>query len=177
MPCDLTLGRTEPCKDSIGGIQAVYLINYQDQFRSKINFDATNTDVVESFDASAATAYKYEVKDASSYTENIQSSRENGTTVFEQVLELTLKKLTVADHSEIKALAWGRPIVIVKDNNDNCFLAGVDHGMELTGGTIATGSAKGDLSGYTLTLTGMEQAPAYFLETDVESIAGLSIVS
>ena len=35
--------------------------------------------------------------------------------------------------------------------------------MDVTGGTIVTGGAMGDLSGYTLTLTGMEKVPANFL--------------
>jgi len=35
--------------------------------------------------------------------------------------------------------------------------------MDVTGGTIVTGGAMGDLSGYTLTLTGMEPVPANFI--------------
>ena len=48
--------------------------------------------------------------------------------------------------------------------------------MEVTGGTIVTGTAMGDMSGYTLTLTGMEKAPANFLDTNLVD-AGGSIVS
>lgn len=175
MACNLSQGRTEPCKDVIGGIQAVYFINYERDFRQKCTFDGTNTNVIDSFTASAATAYKYELKDASSFTENIQSDRETGSTAFEQVLEATFKKLSFTDHEEFEAMAKGRPIVIIKDNNDNCMIAGLDYGMELTAGVIQTGSAKTDLTGYTITLTGMEKQPAYWLNVDVESIAGLTI--
>ena len=28
MACDITLGRTEPCKDSVGGIKAVYFVDF-----------------------------------------------------------------------------------------------------------------------------------------------------
>lgn len=159
MACDLTLGRTEPCKDSIGGLKNVYFVNFGDMgvITEDANGQITNV-------AGSPSAYKYEVKDASSYSENIQSSRENGTTVFEQVLELTLKKLTVVDHKELKLLSFGRPHVIVEDNNGNFFLAGRKFGMEVTGGGIQSGNAKTDLSGYTLTLTGMEPVPANFMD-------------
>jgi hypothetical protein len=30
MACDISLGRLEPCKDSTGGLKAVYFVNYGD---------------------------------------------------------------------------------------------------------------------------------------------------
>jgi len=104
-------------------------------------------------------AYKYEVRGSSTYTENIQSSRENGTTAFEQVLELTLKKLTKEDHNAIKLLSFNRPHIIIEDNNGNAFVSGLKYGMD----TVVTGGAMADMSGYTLSFTGMEKAPANFI--------------
>ena len=74
-----------------------------------------------------------------------------------------MKKLSIQDHKELKMLAYGRPQVIVEDYNGNLFFAGLEHGVDVTGGTIVTGAAMSDLSGYTLTLTGMEREPANFL--------------
>ena len=93
----LQLEGTEPCKDSVGGINAVYFVNYGDI--TGIDYDATDVDVIDAV-VGSPNAYKYEVRGNSTYTENIQSSRENGTTAFEQVLELTLKKLTKEDHND-----------------------------------------------------------------------------
>jgi hypothetical protein len=73
-------------------------------------------------------------------------------------------------------MAYGRPHVIVEDNNGNFFLAGLEHGCDVTGGTIVTGAAMGDLSGYTLTLTGMEKVPANFLGDSLSSV-GFTVVS
>lgn len=160
MACDLSFGRLEPCKDSVGGLKAVYFVNYGDI--TGVTYDNTNSDVIDAV-AGTPVAYKYDLKGASTFTQNINSSRENGTTFFEQVLELTFKGLTIKDHKELKLMAYGRPVVIVEDNNGNLFLAGLEHGMDVTGGTIVTGGAMGDLSGYTMTLTGMEKAPANFL--------------
>ena len=178
MACDLAIGRVEPCKDSVGGLKNLYFVNYGDL--GAITYDVTNSDVTNSdvIDSVAGTpdAYKYEIKGASSFTQNIQSSRDTGTTAFEQVVEVTLKKLTIADHKELKILAFGRPHVIVEDYNGNFFLAGLEHGAEVTGGTIVTGTAMSDLSGYTLTLTGMERTPANFLG-DTLAAVGFTVIS
>lgn len=174
MSCDLTFGRKEVCKDSVGGLFAVYFVNYGKM--GVVAYDTTNTDVIETVTATPApSAFKYELKGASTFTQNVNSSREAGTTFYEQVLELTFKKLTPKDHKELKLLAFGRPHVIVEDNNGNFFLAGLQHGCDVTGGTIVTGGAMADLSGYTLTLTGMEKVPANFLET-IPATVGFTIV-
>ena len=118
MSCDIANGRLEPCKDSVGGINAVYFVNYGDI--TSVTYDATDTDVIDAVVGSPS-AYKFDVRGNSTYTESIQSSRENGTTMFEQVLELSLKKLTKEDHNTIKLLSFGRPHVIIEDNNGNRF--------------------------------------------------------
>jgi hypothetical protein len=82
---------------------------------------------------------------------------------------LTLKKLSKEDHKEIKLLAFGRPHVAVEDYNGNVFIMGLEHGADVSGGTIVTGTAMGDLSGYTLTLSSMEVKPANFVDSPTAS--------
>jgi hypothetical protein len=173
MSCDISLGRLEPCKTSNGGLKAVYFVNWGDA--TGVTYDATDTDAITAV-AGTPTAYKYDLKGNSSFEQTITSSRENGTTFFEQTLNLTLKKLTIKDHKQIKLLAYGRPQVIVQDNNDNYFWCGLEHGMEVSGGTIVTGAAMGDLSGYTLVLSGQENVPANFIITSLTT-AGFTVVS
>ena len=173
MSCDISLGRIEPCKDSVGGLKAIYFVNFGDL--GAITYDATNTDVIDAV-AGTPDAYKYDIKGTSTFTQNIQSNRETGTTAFEQVLEITLKKLSVSDHKELKLLSYGRPHAIVEDYNGNFFLAGLEHGMDVTGGTIVTGGAMSELSGYTLTLTGMEKVPSNFLGDTPENV-GFTVVA
>ena len=157
MACDLTRGRKEPCKDVVGGLRAVYFTDFGD-FGTVTQTADEITDMSGTF-----TAHKYEVKGNSSFEHTITSSRENGTTFFEQTLNLTLHKLSKEDHAEIKLLAYGRPHVAVEDYNGNVFVMGLEHGADVSGGTIVTGAAMGDLSGYTLTLTGQELKPANFV--------------
>ena len=61
-------------------------------------------------------------------------------------------------------MSYGRPHIIVEDYNKNVFVMGLENGADVSGGTIVTGAAMGDLSGYTLTFSGMEKVPANFIE-------------
>ena len=53
---------------------------------------------------------------------------------------------------------------------------GLEHGAEVTGGTIVTGAAMADLSGYTLTLVGQEVEAANFVAGPIANnpYAGMS---
>jgi hypothetical protein len=76
----------------------------------------------------------------------------------------------------LKLLAYGRPYVVVQDYNGNAFMMGLNYGAEVTGGTIVTGAAMADLSGYTLTMEAQEQLPANFINgaTTANPFAGLA---
>jgi hypothetical protein len=172
MACDITLGRNEVCKDTVGGLKAVYFCNFGDI--TGIDYNAVNTDVIDEVIGSP-NAYKYELRGTNSFDQTITSSRENGTTFFEQNLKLMLKKLTPTMHKELKLLAYGRPQVVIEDNNGNFFLAGLEYGMEVTGGSITSGTALGDASAYSIELKGMEKVPANFIGTTL-ALAGFTVV-
>ncbi len=160
MACDLTLGRKEPCKDVVGGIKNLYFVDFGDLGTVTL----TNDEITNMTGTSGAlTARKYELKGNSSLEQTVNSSRENGTTFYEQTLNVTLKKLSKADNKELKLMAYGRPHIAVEDYNGNFMMVGLVNGADVSGGTVVTGAAMGDLSGYTLTLTGMETTPANFM--------------
>ena len=169
MACDIAKGRKEPCKDVVGGIKNLYFVNYGDLGTVTVTDDATGEEItnITGYTGDVAgdlTCYKYEVKGNSSLEQTVNSSRENGTTFYEQTLNLTLKKLSKLDNKELKLMAYGRPHVVVEDYNGNYMMVGLEHGADVSGGTVVTGAAMGDLSGYTLTLTAMETRPAVFMK-------------
>ena len=176
MPCNISKGLQLQCKDSVAGIQAVYFINYQ------------NLAVTESADQvvtgmGTVTAYKYEVKGANNnLQDNINSSRDNGTTFFEQVVNVQFQKLSASTSKELKLMAYGRPQMVVHTYGGDAFLVGKNNGMELTAGSIQTGTALGDLSGYTATFTGQEQLYSQFISGSTISnpfagIAGVTVIT
>jgi hypothetical protein len=163
MACNLSQGRQEVCKESIGGIQGAYFVNYTTgSFTKNANGEVTAL-------PSGSTVYYYQLKGTSAYTETVNSSRENGTTFFSQELSLNLKKLTNEMTTQLKLMAYGRPQIIIWTNNGDALLVGEKLGADVTAGTIGTGGALGDLYGYSVTLTGMEQLPAAFLSGSTTS--------
>ena len=171
MACTLTTGRNEPCKDSVGGLSGVYFINYTTaSFTENVSGEITAV-------PSGSILYYYELKGNSSYQESVNSSRDNGTTFFNQELTLNLKKLTNEMTTALKTLAFGRPQIIVVTNSGDALLVGKSEGADLTAGSIQTGGAFGDLYGYSgIVFTGMEKLPAQFLSgsTQANPLAGLT---
>ena len=161
MACLLTSGRALPCKSSVGGLKAVYFADYGTL--------GTTTIAAGEITAISGTPdfFKFDIKGNSSLETTINSSRENGTTFYTQTLNLTLPVLDKATQEQIKLLATARPHVAIEDYNGNSFLVGLEHGAEVNGGTVVSGAAMGDLSGFTLTLEGMETAPANFTVSTV----------
>jgi hypothetical protein len=160
MACNLNAGRQEVCKESVGGLAYVYFVNFTSSLANVT--DGDSDDLISSLPA-GLTAYAYELKGTSAYTETVNTSRENGTTFFNQELVLNLKKLTNEMTTQLKLMAYGRPQIFVHTLAGDTLLIGQRQGADVTGGTIQTGAALGDLYGYSITFTGMEQYPASFI--------------
>lgn len=165
MACILTTGRKIPCKSAFGGIKTVYFADYgtiASVLVSGVTGEATITN-----GATPPSWFEYDVKGSSSLETTVTSSRENGTTFYTQTLNLTLTYLDALTQNQLQILAVARPYVVVEDYYGNSFLCGLENGMECTGGTVVTGAAAGDLSGFTLTFEGMEETAPYFLDAAV----------
>ena len=177
MACDLTLGRKEPCKDVVGGIKNVYFTDFGD-FGTVTLTDDEITDMSGTF-----TAFKYEVKGNSSLEQTVNASRENGTVFYEQTVNAVFFKLQSSTRNQVKVLAQNPDLkMIVETNNGSVdgvgryWLLGEDRGMQLLSGTGATGTAFGDLNGYTLTFTGQEPNPASEISGSLSgSLSGITL--
>tara|TARA_R110001592_G_scaffold204577_1_gene454639 strand:+ start:15754 stop:16269 length:516 start_codon:yes stop_codon:yes gene_type:complete len=151
MACNITAGRLEGCKDSVGGLNAVYFVNFGAMGDLSIT-DETVTGIA----SSNPDAFKYDLRGVSNFEQSLTSSRENGTTFAEQTLTVSLKKQDATTHKEVKLLAYGRPHILIEDNNGTVWLMGEEFGAEMNA-TTSSGAALGDKSGYELTFAGMEK--------------------
>jgi len=161
MACILTTGRKLPCKSGVGGLKTVYFADY-----GTLGAATIATGEVTALAGNPA-LFQFDIKGNSSLETAINSSRENGTTFYETTLNLTLTFLDKLTQEELKLIAHARPHVFVEDYNGNYFVVGLEHGAEVTGGTIVSGAAMGDLSGFTLTMVAQETAPPYFITASV----------
>ena len=157
MACDITRGRLIDCKDTIGGLKAIYIAK---GYANNIEAVATiaNTEMTaggfatwSSSAGSATTVFKYDlIQNLSSLSVTINSDNANGTTFFTQALSVVLQKIDHDMTNELRLMAYARSQIFVQDANDNVFLLGIDGGCYVTGGTVVTGVAKGDMNGYTI---------------------------
>lgn len=158
MACLAAKGRLEPCNDSVGGIDAVYFINRNAYDPATVTYDTDGFSILEFAVADAPEAFKWETNsDGSNAVTTATSDNNNGTTVYEQVVTLQLKKLSAETDVELQSLLSGRPHAIVKDKNGKFRLFGFEYGLT-GGGTQATGGNMNDLNGYTITLTAREKS-------------------
>ena len=170
MACTLTVtGRSLPCRDALGGVKNVWIVK-----TAGGTADTSFTDDLWVYDSevgdvtgkNGTVAHDYvSPKNSSTFTQTVNASIENGTVYYTQVLSLVLNKPVVDDVVELTNLAKGRLGILVQDNNDNYFVMGHTRGAELSGGTLTTGTAYGDLAGYTLEFTAEEAIPAPFWDT------------
>ena len=115
MSCDITLGRLEPCsKKDVGGLVAVYFINYSSGLLTGTTAATFGTDDLITAFATPLTLHKYDLRGTNSFDEVNENSRENGTSVFTQTGTVQLKKQDAATRKELKLLGYGRPQVIVE---------------------------------------------------------------
>jgi hypothetical protein len=170
MACDITKGLDIlACKNTVAGIRRLFLANWDDYGIQTISDDVsghTVTDIGDLSTTGTPVVFQYEVKnDGNSYVETIESSRDNGTTVFNQVLTAVLTKLTAQKHFQVKMMAWGRIMVFIEFANGDILLMGIENGAEVTGTANVEGAMTG-ANNYQLTFTAMEREPSYFLSED-----------
>lgn len=164
MSCDISTGRLEPCLDAVGGIKAVYFVNYGGL--DGITYDGSNDSLIsELFDGSTTTdVYKFDLKGGSTLEQSFASSRENGTSATTQTLTLMLKVQNAATHNQLKLIIYGRPHVIVEYNTGESVICGIEHGCDASESVASLGAGLNDTNNYTVTLIGNEKEYANFLD-------------
>ena len=168
MACNLTQGFTLDCKDAVGGIKSIHLIDWASTGFTVSGGEVTATTVV------SGDVYTYELpKGVGSMTTTTNVSQENGTVFNQSDIVARLRKLSTTKRNELKLLAQNRVFCIVKDNNDNYWLAGNEYGCDITAMTSESGTAMGDVQGYNFTLSAIEAESPYLIQAAVATTLGI----
>ena len=158
MPCLISSGRKIPCKSAVGGIKNIFFADFGTLGDATI--------VAGEITAFSGTPdwFQFDIKNSATTLETaITSDRNNGTTFYDTTVSMTLTFQDKATQEQLKLLAVARPHVCVEDYNGNYFVVGLLNGGDVNGGTIVTGGAMGDLTGYTLTVNAQEVNPPFFV--------------
>jgi len=161
MSCGLTSGRTEiACRDNIGGVKAVYLLNYVDYAYTQI--EGVRGVNVSSFPLS--TIFKYETTNAN-FSETINNDEEGisysqslSFTLFKQDL-LTTRELDLATNIDLR--------YVVEFNNGDYKIGGLFNGARISNLSIDSGGSKTSLNGYNITIESEEEYAAAFFNFNV----------
>ena len=176
--CDITSGFTLGCRDNTGGIANLYILS------GSIDSVVDASEGLIQTISGSGEFFKFELfRQTSDFTEAITSTPENGTVFYEQTLNAVFFKLQSSTRNQVKVLAQNPNLkVIVETNNGTVdgvgryWLLGEDRGMQLLSGTGATGTAFGDLNGYSLTFTGQEPNPASEISGSLAgALAGITL--
>ncbi len=159
MACNLTSGRTEPCRDAIGGLKAIYLLDFVEDSFTITAGEAT------AINAAVTEVFKYELlADGNTYVETFTADQNNGTSIYEQVLTVALKKQTKESADELALIVKSRPVCVIQFRDGRYAIQGISDGTVATG-DIQSGGAKGDFNGYNLTLTATAVLPSAVLDS------------
>jgi len=178
MSCDITSGFTLGCRDNTGGLKNIYILS------GSIDSTSGTTGLLSELSGSG-TFYKFELtRQTGDFTEAVNANVENGTIFYEQTANCPFHKLQSSTRNQVRVLAKNPDIKMIVETNNGSedgvgtfFLLGQTRGLSLSGGQGQTGTAFGDLNGYTLTFTGQEPEPASELSGSnlAGVLAGISI--
>ena len=156
MSCVLTKGRTEPCRNNIGGVKFIYFASFVEYADSLIE----GIKGVEITSFPETTFFKYE-PNAANFSETITND-ENGIK-FSQSLTFTLAKQSLITTNELDLMQSLDLRYVVEYNDGKLRMGGVYNGANVSNYTIDSGGAKASLNGYNVTITSEEEYAAPFL--------------
>lgn len=157
MSCTLTSNYTLPCRDSVGGVSKLYVIEL-----GNTTFSMTSNVATTTVNATGKKFWEYElIRETAYFTQTINDNTQNQTTYVTQELEITLPKLSTTLRDEIEKMGQVRLVFVIVDRNGKMWIMGKNNGCERNGGTASTGTAFGDLNGYKIKFMTMEANQAY----------------
>ena len=159
--CEITTGFQLGCRDNTGGVKRAYILS------GSVDTVTSTNSLISALDGAGQFFAFDQVRQTANYTETINSSVENGTIFYEQGLTLQFHKYQDTLQSLIQTMGDNPELRIIletnngaEDNDARFFYLGEFNGMTLSNGSGQTGTAFGDLNGYSLTFTGQEPEPA-----------------
>lgn len=156
MACNITVGIPRGCRDNKGGLYQFFISSYPAVI--SVTKGGTDGEITSVTDGSTAVEFFPFIpnKGSSEYVEDYQVSRENGTFGYEQKATMIFSKMEASKANQIKMLATGDLLIVVKDKNGNYFLMGENDGAALSAGNAGSGKNLVDLNGYSLEITALE---------------------
>ena len=153
MACAITGGMTLDCRDSIGGISTVYIVEKANV--SSITASSGTITAISMAGSSKFWTFNFQ-DETGTFTDEIMTSDANGTVFSEQNLTFPVFKMGAAKRNLIKLLAQNKMCIMVTDNNGTTFLMGETIGATLQSTKGESGKTRADMNGYNMVFKARE---------------------
>lgn len=171
MACAIVSGYTIDCRESVGGIEAVFFAEFGN-ITTIVDASGVVTGITK---AAGKKFYKFEIPTKSSATasSNPVGSIENGTLFFEQSLDFPINKRDATTRNIVTTLAKNKLIAVTLGKDGTYRMYGKQFGMYLGGSTGTSGAAAGDAQGYMLKFEAVEREDFF----EVTNALGLALTT
>lgn len=160
MACVLTTGFTLDCRDSVGGVDEIWVGERDALNTTTFAVSAGVVTTIAMTGGKKFYNYKLRKNTAEAKADNAGDVA-NGAGYIMQSVQIQLDKFDVSKRNEMRILAQKPLMFIVKDKNGLYALYGAGSGLDLTTGTAGTGKEANSLNGFNLTFTGEETQYPY----------------
>jgi hypothetical protein len=160
MPCAITGGYTIDCRDAVGGIEAIYLIENSALYDASGNSRVTEASgtVTAMTKASGKRFWKFEVPRGTASSSNaLTGSQENGTVFFTHQVVFPVNSRNASVRNTVMTLAKNRVTIVTKEMDGTYRMFGKEFGLFLDTTEAGSGTAAGDRNGYNLTFSSVER--------------------
>ena len=169
MACLINSALALDCMNAMGGLKTAYILGGEITSTTVVAGEITAIAGIGSF-------YEFQLaKDTAFFSEAINVSNTAGSVYYEGVLTMILQKMDAEKRNQILLLAANRDLKIAfVDQQDITWVMGLTRGSVMSASNAATGTAVGDMNGYTLSFTCQEPAAAYPIVagSDLSDIVG-----
>ena len=159
MPCAITSGYTIDCRENVGGIQAIWLIDTRNLYDASGNTRVTESSgtVTAMTKATGTRFYKFEVPRGTAVAStNMTGSMENGTVFYTHSLTFPINSRTATVRNIITTLAKNRLTFVTLEMDGVYRMYGQGYGLMMDSTTNSSGTAPGDRNGAELVFSSME---------------------
>ena len=160
MSCVISSGYSITCRESVGGVETIYLIE------NSALYDASgNSRVTEASGTITALTkntgkrfYKFEVPRATASSQNgITASIENGTFFYTHRVEFPINDRSASTRNIVTTLAKNRLTFVCVEGDGTARMFGRLFGLQLESSTAGSGVALADRNGYVLVFSSQER--------------------
>jgi len=154
MPCAISSGYTIDCRESVGGVQTIWVIE-KSKIASYGETDGTLTGITMS--PSGQTFYKIEVPRATAFATNaVTASQENGTFFYTHVVSFPINSRSATVRNLINVLAKNKCVFVTLEGDGVYRMYGAKFGLFLDTAEAGSGTALADRNGYMCTFSSQE---------------------